>query len=228
MAKYKLVVFDMAGTTIRDKGNVAESFVNAFDQNKLSISVTEVNKVMGWRKKDAIKMLLKLYHPQTEINEEALIENIHTNFISNMITFYRQDTDLQPLPFAEELFKQCKAKGIKVALNTGFTKSITDVLLHQLQWEEGKQMDAVISSDEVKEGRPHPYMIEKLMFRFGIDDAMMVAKIGDTEVDVQEGRNAGCGLVVSITTGAYTRKQLEQFNPDKIIDNLHELTALIL
>jgi phosphonatase-like hydrolase len=228
MAKFKLVVFDMAGTTVRDKGNVAESFVHAFEQNNLPIPATEVNKVMGWRKKDAIKMLLRQYYPQTEASEEALIEKIHADFISNMISFYQQDKDLQPLPFAEELFAQCKGKGIKVALNTGFTKSITDVLLHQLQWTEGKQIDAVISSDEVKEGRPHPYMIEKLIFRFGIDDAMLVAKVGDTEVDVLEGRNAGCGLVVSVTTGAYTREQLEQYSPDKIIDSLHELPALIL
>lgn len=228
MAKFKLVVFDMAGTTVRDKGNVAESFVNAFEHNQFPIPATEVNKVMGWRKKDAIKMLLRQYYPQTELNEEALIEKIHADFINNMISFYKHDTDLQPLPFAEELFELLKAKGIKVALNTGFTKSITNVLLSQLHWEEGKQIDAVISSDEVKEGRPHPYMIEKLMFHFGIDDAMLVAKVGDTEVDVMEGRSAGCGLVVSVTTGAYSREQLEQYNPDKIIDSLHEFPALIL
>ncbi len=228
MAKFKLVVFDIAGTTVRDKGNVAESFVSAFEHNQFPIPATEVNKVMGWRKKDAIKMLLRQYYPQTELNEEDLIEKIHADFINNMISFYQHDTDLQPLPFAEELFELLKAKGIKVALNTGFTKSITNVLLSQLHWEEGKQIDAVISSDEVKEGRPHPYMIEKLMFRFGIDDAMLVAKVGDTEVDVMEGRSAGCGLVVSVTTGAYSREQLEQYNPDKIIDSLHEFPALIL
>lgn len=228
MAKYKLVVFDMAGTTVRDKGNVAESFVNAFEENNLPIPATEVNKVMGWRKKDAIKMLLRQYHPQTETNEENLIEIIHSDFINNMIAFYKQDTDLQPLPYAQEVFVQLKANNVSVALNTGFTKSITDVLLHQLKWKEGVQIDAVISSDEVKEGRPYPYMIEKLMYRFGIDDAMLVAKVGDTEVDVQEGRNAGCGLVVGVTTGAYTKEQLKQYQPDKIIDSLNELPALIL
>jgi phosphonatase-like hydrolase len=228
MAKFKLVVFDIAGTTVRDKGNVAESFVQAFAQNDLPIPATAVNKVMGWRKKDAIKMLLDQYYPETGEDEEELIEKIHADFINNMIAFYKQDTDLQPLPFAEELFAQCKAKGMKVALNTGFTRSITDVLLQQLQWEEDRQFDAVIASDEVKEGRPYPYMIEKLMDRFGIDDAMLVAKVGDTEVDVQEGRNAGCGLVVGVTTGTYTKEQLQEHKPDKIIDSLDELPALIL
>ncbi len=228
MAKYKLVVFDMAGTTVRDKGNVAEAFVHAFEQNQLPIPATEVNKVMGWRKKDAIQMLLAHYHPAAEITDIEIKEKIHDSFIRNMISFYEGDDDLKPLPYSEELFSKFKKNKVKVALNTGFTKAITDVILKKLKWHEGEMIDFVISSDEVPEGRPQPYMIEQLMYRSGIDDPMLVAKVGDTEVDVLEGRYAGCGLVVSVTTGAYTREQLEQYNPDKIIDSLHELTALIL
>lgn len=228
MANYKLVVFDMAGTTVRDKGNVADSFVAAFQQNDLTIPSTEVNKVMGWRKKDAIKMLLHQYHPQSEINTEQIIEKIHADFINNMISFYQNDQDLQPLPFAEKVFQQLKSNGIAVALNTGFTRSIADVLLQQLNWNEGEQIDAVIASDEVKEGRPHPYMIESLMKRLGIEDGRLVVKAGDTEVDIQEGHNAGCGLVIGVTTGAYSKEQLEQYGPDKIIDSLNELPGLIL
>ncbi|MEI9912070.1 MAG: HAD hydrolase-like protein [Bacteroidota bacterium] len=52
-------------------------------------------------------------------------------------------------------------------------------------------------------------------------------KIGDTEVDVNEGRNAGCAIVVAVTTGAFTRSQLEPYAPDHIINNLSELPALI-
>lgn len=228
MPKYLLVVFDIAGTTVRDKGNVAAAFVNAFKQNKLPIPAAEVNKVMGWRKKDAIKMLLEQYHPHSSTGDIEIGEKIHDSFIRNMISFYEQDTDLQPLPFAEELFKKLRKNNVTVALNTGFTKAITEVILKKLKWKEGRMIDFVISSDEVPEGRPHPYMIEQLMYRSKIDDPMLVAKVGDTEVDVLEGRSAGCGLVVSVTTGAYTRSQLEQYKPDKIIDGLDELTALIL
>ena len=228
MSKFSLVVFDIAGTTVRDKGNVAEAFVKAFEQSELSIPSTEVNKVMGWRKKDAIKMLLQQYHQQTEIKEAEMIEKIHTDFIRNMINFYENDADLQPLPFTEKLFSTLKTNGVKVALNTGFTKAITDVILDKLNWKAGVQIDAVISSDEVPLGRPHPFMIEQLMYQCGVNDSLLVAKVGDTEVDVLEGRKAGCGLVVSITTGAYTREQLAQYQPDKIIDSLDELPALIL
>jgi phosphoglycolate phosphatase-like HAD superfamily hydrolase len=34
-------------------------------------------------------------------------------------------------------------------------------------------------------------------------------------------------VVVSVTTGAYTRAQLEQYRPDHIIDSLEELIPII-
>ena len=117
---------------------------------------------------------------------------------------------------------------IKVALNTGFTRVITDVILRRLNWVRSPLIDATVTSDEVPEGRPQPYMIEKIMGQFGISDPAEVIKVGDTEVDIREGRNAGCGLVIGVTTGAYTREQLSIFSPDKIIDSLSELPALIL
>jgi phosphoglycolate phosphatase-like HAD superfamily hydrolase len=56
----------------------------------------------------------------------------------------------------------------------------------------------------------------------------MVVKVGDTEVDVLEGRNAQCGKVIAVTTGAYTRAQLEQYSPDHIIDSLEQLPQYII
>lgn len=224
MSNYSLVVFDMAGTTVRDKGNVAESFMKALAQHNITVPLEEVNKVMGWRKKEAIKILLQKFHTV----DEALIETLHEQFTQNMIDFYKTDVDLQPLPFAEDVFTALRNQNIKVALNTGFTRAITDVLLEQLNWKNGKVVDDVIASDEAPEGRPHPFMIQELMKRFNITDAATVAKVGDTEVDVLEGRNAGCGLVVGVTTGAYTREALLPYQPDKIIDSLHELPSLIL
>jgi phosphoglycolate phosphatase-like HAD superfamily hydrolase len=55
----------------------------------------------------------------------------------------------------------------------------------------------------------------------------VVLKVGDTEVDVNEGRNANCGMVVAVTTGAFTREQLEQYKPDYILDSLAELPILL-
>jgi phosphonatase-like hydrolase len=223
----QLVVFDMAGTTVRDKGSVADAFMEAAAQYGVQVPRGEVNKVMGFRKKEAIRILLDKFYLEPVEDLDGLIENIHDTFTRNMVSFYEQDQDLAPLPHAEKTFAWLKERGIKIALNTGFTRPITNAILHRLQWDNKDVIDMVISSDGVPEGRPHPYMIEAIMKQLQVTDPAQVVKVGDTEVDVAEGRNAGCGLVVSVTTGAYTRNELEQYSPDNIIDSLAELPPLI-
>jgi phosphonatase-like hydrolase len=227
MQQTKLVVFDMAGTTVVDKGSVSSAFIQAFLSHELDIPAHEVHKVMGYRKVDAIKLLLERFYPDKIDQYIDLIPAIHHTFEHSMVDFYLGDTTLAPLPGAEKIFKQLKDSGIKTALNTGFTRTITDAILQRLNWKDSSPVDAVICSDEVPEGRPEPYMIQELMRQFGITDPGQVVKIGDTEVDILEGRNALCGLVVSITTGAYSRNELLALKPDHIIDSLENLIPLI-
>lgn len=223
----KLVVFDMAGTTVADKGNVADAFIGAFYEQQLEVPFEAVQNVMGYRKTEAILMLLNAYYPQME-NKAALIQPIHDTFEEKMLGYYMSVKDLKPLPFTEDIFRWLHSKNIYVALNTGFTRLVTEGILYRLDWKTTNLIDAVICSDEVEEGRPTPYMINALMAKFNIEDASMVVKVGDTEVDVMEGRNAKCGKVIAVTTGAYTRAQLEQYSPDHIIDSLEQLPQYIL
>lgn len=227
MGSIELAVFDIAGTTVRDNGSVADAFIAAFHDFGFEMPRSEVGRVMGFRKMDAIALLLEKF-ARAHKDDEQLIRRIHTRFIDTMIAFYRDDQDLAPFPHAEGLFASLHERGIKVALNTGFTRSITDTILHRLRWDDRSTLiDRTICSDEVPFGRPHPDMIKKLMEDLGIVSAEKILKVGDTEVDVEEGRNAGCDIVVSVTTGAYTRAQLEPYKPDFIIDDLDELLPII-
>ena len=227
MSSIQLVVFDIAGTTVRDNGSVAEAFITAFRDFGFEMPRAEVKKVMGFRKMDAIALLMEKFAP-ARAADEVLIDRIHTRFIDKMIEFYLSDETLAPFPHAETVFTALRQQGIKIALNTGFTRSITDTILHRLRWDDRSTLiDQVICSDEVAQGRPYPDMIEVLMADLGIDSPASVLKVGDTEVDVEEGRNAACGKVVSVTTGAYTREQLLPYQPDFIIDDLEELLPII-
>jgi phosphonatase-like hydrolase len=224
--KTKLVVFDMAGTTVVDKGSVAEAFIGAFLENELEVPFEEVQQVMGYRKTEAISMLLDKFYPGLKHKEQTILA-IHDKFEEKMLGFYMSVQDLKPLPFTEDIFRWLHTHNISVALNTGFTRLVTEGILYRLDWKNSNLIDAVICSDEVEEGRPTPFMINALMKKFNIEDSTEVIKVGDTEVDVLEGRNAKCGKVISVTTGAYTRSQLEQYAPDHIIDSLEQLALYI-
>ena len=221
----RLAVFDIAGTTVADDHAVANAFCKAFESYGYDeVSEEDVKPLMGYNKPLAIRMVLEKLRIDWDM---ALIEDIHEEFVNEMMDYYEYSPDVKPMMQAENVFLLLKEKGIKVALNTGFSKNIADVIVHRLQWKERGLIDDYIASDEVEEGRPKPFMIQALMQRAGIIDSKEVIKIGDTEVDVNEGRNAGCALVVAVTTGAFTKQQLEEYHPDHIIDDLSQLPALI-
>jgi len=221
----RLAVFDIAGTTVADQHVVADAFLKAFKSFGYNeISKEDVKPLMGYKKPLAIRLVLEKLGIDWDVE---LIEDIHNEFVNEMMDYYEYSPDVKPMLQAENVFLQLKERGIKVALNTGFSKDIADVIVSRLQWREKGLIDDYIASDEVEEGRPQPFMIQTLMQRAGIIDAKEVIKIGDTEVDVNEGRNAGCSLVVAVTTGAFTKEQLEEYHPDHIIDDLSQLPALI-
>jgi phosphonoacetaldehyde hydrolase len=57
--------------------------------------------------------------------------------------------------------------------------------------EQGLRFDHLVASDEVAAGRPAPDMIRYLMAKAQVTDPSCVVKVGDTPVDIAEGRNAG-------------------------------------
>ncbi len=223
----KLVVFDIAGTTVKDNGNIADAFINALNNFGYNAPRKEVNRLMGYKKPVAISMLLEKFYPGEINKSKNLVEEIHSVFIDTMVEFYENDTALLPMDNAEYIFSQLQANDIKVALNTGFSKKITDTILKRLGWNKTRLIDFVISSDEVNNGRPSPEMIIAVMKATGVKNPDHVAKIGDTEVDIMEGRMAGCGLVVGVSTGAFTRTQLLTYDADAVIDDLSELPLIL-
>lgn len=216
----ELVVFDMAGTTLHDGDAVSNCFCAALAGVGVKPERSAVNEVMGLHKPQAIRRLLAAAGRPTDD-----VAAIHDDFVARMIRHYAEDSGVREIPGAAATFAELRRAGIKVALNTGFGRAIVDVILHRLQWTD--KIDACIASDEVARGRPHPDMIHALMSRLGVKDASRVAKVGDTPVDLQEGHSAGCGIVVGVTTGTFTRTQLELHPNTRILDSISDLPAIV-
>ena len=227
MNNIKLVVFDIAGTTVTDSGEIATAFHNALKEYKYLVPVSKINPLMGYKKPEAIRKIVDEYEENKELITTDYIDSIHERFLELMIDYYRHADEIIPLPDTLYVFDFLKKQQVKIGLDTGFSKAITDVIMQRLGWVKDNIVDYVVSSDEVPAGRPQPYMIQQMMKEAGITSATQVVKVGDTEVDVQEGKNAGCLYSVAVTTGAFTREQLEPYSPSFIIDNLKELIPII-
>lgn len=223
----ELAVFDISGTTVKDKGEITEAFEKTFEQKGFTVPKEKIAVVMGYKKTDAIQTLLEEFAPDKSVISKNLINEMHDYFIKNMIDYYSNTNELEPLPYTIETFQWLKKNNVKIGLDTGFFSDITNVVVDKLGWLKNNLIDFVISSNEAEEGRPQPYMIQELMKRANVTDTKKVIKVGDTEVDVREGRNAQCLFTIAVTTGAYTREQLELHQPDFIIDSLKELPMLL-
>jgi len=222
----KLVVFDIAGTTVRDECKVSEAFQASLEKYGFQVPASELGPFMGYEKSRAIRDILKKFH-KDGIVDDALIALIHEDFTTCMIQYYKTSDEIEPLPNVEKTLKALHDAGKKVAINTGFSRDIADAIISKLQWWEKGLIDFLIASDEVAQGRPYPDMIKAIMQQAGIEDPKEIAKVGDTEVDINEGKNAGCSYSIGITTGAYTRIQLLEHNPTHIIDDIMEVVDIV-
>ncbi|MCL2816187.1 MAG: 2-aminoethylphosphonate--pyruvate transaminase, partial [Oscillospiraceae bacterium] len=115
--------------------------------------------------------------------------------------------------------------------------------------EQGYSPDFCIAPDKVNKGRPYPYMIWENMMKFEIINPREVIKIGDTAVDIEEGKNANCwtvGVIMGSSELGLTRDEIAVLSQDElnerkkivraayykagadyIIDDMNELLAVV-
>jgi phosphonatase-like hydrolase len=220
----KMIVFDMAGTTVNENMVVYKTLQKAINEAGFDFTMEQVlSEGAGKEKVDAIKSILQVY---AQKQDDSLTNSIYQRFIALLEKAY--DTqDILPQDNAEDLFRALKERNILVVLNTGYNQKTANQLIAKLGWKIGEEIDGLVTATDVPHNRPYPDMIRLAMKQFGIDDALEVAKVGDSVIDIEEGVNAGCSLNIGITTGAHTRQQLQSVKPDYIIDNLLELLTLL-
>jgi len=223
--KPELVVFDLAGTTVKDNQDVHRVLQSALKKKGVLITLEEANVIMGTPKPVAIRQLLedKNYPSITD----QFVDEIHTDFVKEMISFYETDESVGEKAGVSKTFAELKSHGIKVAVDTGFDRQITNALLKRMGWIERNLIDASVTSDEVENGRPAPDLIYEAMKRTGVTDVLRVGKVGDTSSDMNEGSRAGCRWVVGVTTGSYSRENLLKEPHTHLIEQLPELLPIL-
>jgi phosphonatase-like hydrolase len=223
----ELIVFDLAGTTVKDNQDVHRTLQRALAQHGVEVSRDDANQVMGLAKPVAIRGLLELrYHGKREITPDW-IEEIHRLFVTEMISFYKTDPSVGEKKGVRDTFRRLKESKLKVVVDTGFDRQITNPLLDRLGWRQDHLIDGSVTSDEVLRGRPYPDMIFKAMALTHTEMACNVAKVGDTASDMREGTSAGCGWVIGVTTGAFSRSALQLEKHTHLIENVEEILEIL-
>ncbi|MFH6959242.1 phosphonatase-like hydrolase [Flavobacterium aquidurense] len=225
MTDIKLVVFDMAGTTVNENNLVYKTVQKVINQEGFSISLDEVlQHGAGKEKHKAITDVLTAC--TTDIDIATIADKAFGNFKTTLETAY-DEAQISTFDGMQDFFDTLRKHDIKIVLNTGYDSKTANKLLEKLNWKVGNQIDALITSDDVVNGRPNPDMIQMAMARFGITDPAQVLKAGDSEIDIMEGKNSGCAITVGVLSGAQNREQLQVANPDYILNNVMEIESIL-
>ncbi|MEB2774351.1 HAD hydrolase-like protein [Algoriphagus sp. D3-2-R+10] len=222
----KLIVFDMAGTTVNENNVVYQTLKLAI--NKLGHDFMLNDVLLNGGGKEKLQAIRDIMKPAYN-SSEALEKDAQLAFSDFLILLKEAYENLTVSTFegTPALFEYLRKNGVKVALNTGYNSKTALSLLGKLNWSEGLIYDALITADDVDKSRPAPDMILLAMQKCGISNPKEVAKVGDSMVDIEEGKAANCGLTFGVTTGAQTADQLNAADPDFIIDSLLELKDII-
>lgn len=219
MQALELVIFDMAGTTVRDDNQVPEAFTAALAAHGISVSAAQINNLRGASKRQAIAALLP---PGGDL--EARIDRVYAGFREELAR--RFTGTAREVPGAAAVFAQLRKRGLRVALNTGFDRDTTRMLMAALGWNEA-MVDAIACGDEVAQGRPAPDLIHRCMALTGVKSADAVANLGDTVLDLRAGHAAGVRLNIGVLSGAHNRELLAAQPHTHLIASVAELPALL-
>jgi phosphoglycolate phosphatase-like HAD superfamily hydrolase len=96
--------------------------------------------------------------------------------------------------------------------------------LKHLGWE--KYFTVTISSDDVADGRPAPYMIYHAMEAAHVNDVKDVMAVGDTPLDLQAANNAGVSAV-GVWSGAAPKEKLEKEKYNQLLPSVASLPELL-
>ena len=221
----KMVVFDMAGTVVDEQNVVYKTLHRSIQEFGFNTDLKTVLKYGAG--KDKLQAIIDTMAHLSGNADEALARTTHQWFKEELTKSY-QTLEVKPQPGANEVFAKLREAGIKVVLNTGYDRLTAEGLIKKLGWEQGRDIDYLVTASDVNNGRPAPDMIVVAMEQFGLESGDVVAKVGDSMIDIEEGDNAECRFSIGVTTGAHTREQLASVAPSHIIDQLSELIPIVL
>lgn len=221
----EMVAFDMAGTTIDDRGAVYEALEAAVIETGATVAPADLQEWMGTDKVEAITALMVRGGVEPAA---GLVAQAFDRFRAILAESYRNDPPVA-LPGVENTLRELRGRGVKVALTTGFSDDVALPLLEALGWSigesDGHLLDAVVTTSDVTQGRPAPYLIHHAMEKLGVRDARRVLAAGDTIVDLVAARNAGV-IAVGVLTGKLGRPELEPHPHDYILDSVVDVLTL--
>ncbi|MGF1581003.1 MAG: HAD family hydrolase [Gemmataceae bacterium] len=209
---WKAALFDFDGTLIDSYPAITASVNFVRGKRGLDpVSEQTVRENVG----HGATYLLTHTVPGTDVEESLRLYHVHHP------TIMVEKTRL--LPGASELLTKLKAAGKLVGLCSNKPRAFSDELLAAIGWVN--HFDIVLGPEDVANRKPAPDMLIEAMKRLDVS-VEQTLYVGDMSVDIQTGRGAGVPVWV-VPTGSETIEQIQEAQPDHLLNDLHDLVAML-
>jgi len=215
----RLVVLDMAGTTVADGGLVELAFAAAAQRLGADPEsmLDHVRATMGESKISVFRHLFGDEERAQRAN--AAFEKAYGELVDDGL--------IAPVTGAREAVEELTADGRTVVLTTGFARVTQDAILDALGWRDLVPL-TLCPADAGGRGRPYPDMVLEAFLRTkAAEDVRQAAVVGDTSYDVLSGVRAGAGLVAGVRTGAHGDDAFRAAGATHVLDSVAGLPALL-
>jgi phosphonoacetaldehyde hydrolase len=202
----RAVMLDWAGTTV-DHGSIAPilALKTLFAKHGITLSMEDARRDMGLLKRDHIQAILALPNVSSEWHtlfgnkpgtEE--VSRLFEEFGPLQMAIITQHSQL--IEGVVDVVRNWQNRGILIGSSTGYTREMLVPVLAQAA-AGGYRPDASVCPDEVGAGRPAPWMLARNAQLLNVYPPSSCVKIGDTVLDIEEGRNAGMWTIGLTRTG---------------------------
>lgn len=185
------VILDWAGTTV-DHGSLAPvaAMRAIFTSVGVEVTTEEIRASMGLPKKEHIRAIAA----PRGLNTDAL----YAAFIPKQMEVLAEHSDV--IAGVSDAVERIRRRGMKIGSTTGYNRAMLEYVVAHAK-TQGYAPDCALCPDDVGGGRPMPWMCYEAAVRLGAYPMWTMVKIGDTESDIAEGRNAGMWTVGVTRTG---------------------------
>lgn len=215
--KYSLAIFDMDGTILNTLDDMTDSLNEILTKYNLPLhTVDEVRFMVG----NGIPKLIERAIPDGRSNAEF------DKILADFIAYYEKHCAIKTAPYAGivDCIKALRAAGLKIAVNTNKVEPAAIALCDD--YFPGL-FDIISGSRPGMPPKPAPDGIYEILNRAGMDgksEGQKAVFIGDSDVDMQTGMNAGLD-VIGVDWGFRGKKFLEEHGAKVIMMNAEELTG---
>jgi len=207
---FEAIIFDWDATLADTQAVIVASFQQALKAMDIKISNTYIERCIGMGAAETFREILRLTNqPIDEEGLKRLVENKSQMQIS-------LNSQVQLFPEALNFLETLKDKKTKIGLASMNSQKVISSLVKAKGVEHYFQ--AIITAEAVKYSKPHPEIFLKCAKQLNASPTKCVV-IEDSLFGVKAAKAAGMHCI-AVTTGVYSKEELEHENPDVVVANL--------